>query len=124
MEKVYLSKTLLCSQLQGVTLCHENFQVSLIFYKFHFSLQVSTIENTQDHKSDLKISGVGFLVKFSEKGKSEIELDYDSTTGLLISRADSRGGGVSYNLCLLSRNYNCWKCLFAYTKDKNSDLAQ
>lgn len=56
---------------------------------------MSTIENTQDHKSDLKISGVGFLVKFSEKGTSEIELDYDSTTGLLISRADSRGGGVS-----------------------------
>jgi hypothetical protein len=70
-------------------------------HNFHFSLQVSTIENTQDHKSDLKISGVGFLIKFSEKGKSEIELDYDSTTGLLISRADSRGGGVSHILHLL-----------------------
>lgn len=66
---------------------------------------MSTIENTQDHKSDLKISGVGFLVKFSEKGTSEIELDYDSTTGLLISRADSRGGGVS-NIMHYRRNEN------------------
>ncbi|XP_023702268.1 teneurin-a isoform X2 [Cryptotermes secundus] len=64
-----------------------------ILFLRDYSNVVSTIENTQDHKSDLKISGVGFLVKFSEKGTSDIELDYDSTTGLLISRADSRGGG-------------------------------
>ncbi|KAJ9586714.1 hypothetical protein L9F63_019697, partial [Diploptera punctata] len=64
-----------------------------ILFLRDYSNVVSTIENTQDHKSDLKISGVGFLIKFSEKGKSEIELDYDSTTGLLTSRADSRGGG-------------------------------
>lgn len=55
---------------------------------------MSTIENTQDHKSDLKISGVGFLVKFLEKGKTEIDLEYDSTSGLLTSRSDSKGGGV------------------------------
>jgi len=54
--------------------------------------QVNTIENTQDGKSEIKISGVGFLEKFSEVGRSEIELDYDSNTGLLTSRADSNGG--------------------------------
>lgn len=48
---------------------------------------MSSIENTQDHKSELKISGVGYLVKLTEKGKSEIELDYDTNTGLLTSRA-------------------------------------
>ncbi|XP_068081732.1 teneurin-a [Anabrus simplex] len=64
-----------------------------ILFLRDYSNVVSTIENTQDHKSDLKISGVGFLVKFSEKGKTEIELEYDSTSGLLTSRSDSRGGG-------------------------------
>lgn len=58
-----------------------------------YSGVVSSIENTQDHKSDLKISGVGFLVKLSEKGRSEIALDYDSTTGLLTSRS---GGGETF----------------------------
>lgn len=48
---------------------------------------VSSIENTQDHKSELKMSGVGYLVKLSEKGRSEIELDYDMNTGLLTSRS-------------------------------------
>lgn len=52
-----------------------------------YSNVVSSIENTQDHKSELKISGVGYLVKLSEKGKSEIELDYDTNTGLLTSRS-------------------------------------
>lgn len=56
-----------------------------------YSNAVSSIENTQDHKSELKISGVGYLVKLSEKGRSEIELDYDMNTGLLTSRS-----GVSY----------------------------
>jgi teneurin len=55
-----------------------------------YSNAVSSIENTQDHKSELKISGVGYLVKLSEKGRSEIELDYDMNTGLLTSRS---GGG-------------------------------
>ncbi|XP_049862885.1 teneurin-a isoform X3 [Schistocerca gregaria] len=64
-----------------------------ILFLRDYSNVVSTIENTQDHKSDLKISGVGFLVKFLEKGKTEIDLEYDSTTGLLTSRSDSRGGG-------------------------------
>nr|CAD7259172.1 unnamed protein product [Timema shepardi] len=66
-----------------------------ILFLRDYSNVVSTIENTQDHKSDLKISGVGFLVKFTEKGKMEIELDYDSSTGLLTSRSDSHGGGGS-----------------------------
>lgn len=52
-----------------------------------YSNVVSSIENTQDHKSELKISGVGYLIKLSEKGKSEIELDYDMNTGLLTSRS-------------------------------------
>lgn len=56
-----------------------------------YSNVVSSIENTQDHKSELKISGVGYLVKLSEKGRSEIELDYDMNTGLLTSRS-----GVSH----------------------------
>ncbi|KAJ8966139.1 hypothetical protein NQ314_003718 [Rhamnusium bicolor] len=52
-----------------------------------YSNAVSSIENTQDHKSELKISGVGYLVKLSEKGRLEIELDYDMNTGLLTSRS-------------------------------------
>lgn len=55
-----------------------------------YSNVVSSIENTQDHKSELKISGVGFLVKLSERGRSEITLDYDSATGLLTSRSGGR----------------------------------
>lgn len=58
-----------------------------------YSNIVSSIENTQDHKSELKISGIGLLAKLTEKGKSEIELDYDSSTGLLNSRS---GGGETY----------------------------
>ncbi|CAH0560894.1 unnamed protein product [Brassicogethes aeneus] len=58
-----------------------------------YSNAVSSIENTQDHKSELKINGVGYLVKLSEKGKSEIELDYDLNTGLLTSRS---GGGETF----------------------------
>ncbi|XP_018334333.1 teneurin-a isoform X2 [Agrilus planipennis] len=55
-----------------------------------YSNAVSSIENTQDHKSELKISGVGYLEKLSVKGRSEIQLDYDMNTGLLVSRS---GGG-------------------------------
>lgn len=58
-----------------------------------YSNAVSSVENTQDHKSELKISGVGYLVKLSEKGRSEIELDYDTNTGLLTSRS---GGGETF----------------------------
>ncbi|XP_046747873.1 teneurin-a isoform X4 [Diprion similis] len=58
-----------------------------------YSNVVSSIENTQDHKSELKISGVGFLVKLSERGRSEIALDYDSSSGLLTSRS---GGSETY----------------------------
>ena len=61
-----------------------------------YSNAVSSIENTQDHKSDLKISGVGFLEKLSEKGRAEITLGYDSDTGLLTSRS-----GVSALLIFL-----------------------
>lgn len=50
---------------------------------------MSAIENSQDYKSELVISGAGNLVKFSEKGRSEITFNYDSSTGLLTSRADS-----------------------------------
>jgi hypothetical protein len=52
-----------------------------------YSNAVSSIENTQDHKSELKISGVGFLERLSEKGRAEITLGYDSDTGLLTSRS-------------------------------------
>lgn len=45
-----------------------------------------------DHKSELKISGVGYLVKLTEKGKSEIELDYDTNSGLLTSRSGVSDG--------------------------------
>ncbi|XP_044748405.1 teneurin-a isoform X3 [Coccinella septempunctata] len=58
-----------------------------------YSNMVSSIENTQDHKSELKISGVGYLVKLSERGRSEIELDYDMNSGLLTSRS---GGGETF----------------------------
>lgn len=53
---------------------------------------MSAIENSQDYKSELVISGAGNLVKFSEKGRSEIMFNYDSSTGLLTSRADSTAG--------------------------------
>ncbi|XP_011500847.1 PREDICTED: teneurin-a isoform X2 [Ceratosolen solmsi marchali] len=55
-----------------------------------YSNAVSSIENTQDHKSELKISGVGFLERLSEKGRAEITLGYDSDTGLLTSRSGGR----------------------------------
>ncbi|XP_015119824.1 teneurin-a [Diachasma alloeum] len=59
-----------------------------------YSGVVSSIENTQNHKSELKISAVGFLVKLSETGRSEIAFDYDSGgTGLLTSRS---GGGETF----------------------------
>lgn len=58
-----------------------------------YSNLVSSIENTQDHKSELKINNVGLLAKLAVKGKSEIELDYDPTSGLLNSRS---GGGETY----------------------------
>ncbi|XP_057656218.1 teneurin-a isoform X3 [Diorhabda carinulata] len=68
-----------------------------------YSNAVSSIENTQDHKSELKISGVGYLVKLSEKGRADIELDYDMNTGLLSSR--SRGSEtVMYNYDWLGRS--------------------
>lgn len=55
-----------------------------------YSNLVSSIENTQDHKSELKINNIGLLAKLAVKGKSEIELDYDTGSGLLLSRT---GGG-------------------------------
>ncbi|XP_076628810.1 teneurin-a transmembrane protein isoform X11 [Colletes latitarsis] len=58
-----------------------------------YSSVVSSIENTQDHKSELKISAVGFLEKLSERGRAEIALGYDGSTGLLTSRS---GGGETY----------------------------
>ncbi|XP_076303284.1 teneurin-a transmembrane protein isoform X10 [Lasioglossum baleicum] len=54
---------------------------------------VYSIENTQDHKSGLKISAVGFLEKLTERERSEIVLGYDGSTGLLTSRS---GGGDTY----------------------------
>lgn len=47
---------------------------------------MSAIENS-DYKAELLISGAGNLVKFSERGRSEITFNYDST-GLLTSRSD------------------------------------
>lgn len=58
-----------------------------------YSNLVSSIENTQDHKSELKISPNGYLVKITEKGKSEIEFEYDEN-GLMLSR--SEGGGETF----------------------------
>ncbi|XP_050491043.1 teneurin-a isoform X4 [Bombus huntii] len=58
-----------------------------------YSSVVNSIENTQDHKSELKISAVGFLEKLSERGRAEIALAYDGSTGLLTSRS---GGGETY----------------------------
>ncbi|XP_037919215.1 teneurin-a isoform X2 [Hermetia illucens] len=54
-----------------------------------YSSVVSSIENTQDHKSELQINGLGILTKLTEKNKFEIELDYDSNTGLLNSRSSN-----------------------------------
>ncbi|XP_011183401.2 teneurin-a isoform X2 [Zeugodacus cucurbitae] len=58
-----------------------------------YSNVVSSIENTQDHKSEIQINGIGIMTKLSEKGRQEIELDYDSNTGLLMSRSS---GGETY----------------------------
>lgn len=72
-----------------------------ILFLRDYSSVVSSIENTQDHKSELKISGIGFLVKLSEKGRSEIALDYDPISGLLTSRS-----GVSVILYTKLHMYN------------------
>lgn len=74
-----------------VSLFHQN-KFVLIFspnVTILFFFKVSAIENSQDYKSELVISGAGNLVKFSEKGRSEITFNYDSSTGLLTSRSDS-----------------------------------
>lgn len=52
-----------------------------------YSNVVNAIENTQDHKCELKISGIGFLEKLSERGRTEITFGYDSDSGLLTSRS-------------------------------------
>lgn len=66
-----------------------NEQLKSLYKKLIFCIfKVSAIENTQDHKSELNISGIGFLTKFVEKGRSEIVLDYDAASGLLTSRSD------------------------------------
>ncbi|KAL1116307.1 hypothetical protein AAG570_005802 [Ranatra chinensis] len=66
-----------------------------ILFLRDYSNVVSAIENTEDHKSELNISGVGFLTKFVEKDRSLVELDYEPRTGLLTSRADSSAAGGS-----------------------------
>lgn len=53
-----------------------------------YSNIVSSIENTQDHKSELKISANGLLIKILEKGRTEIEFDYDSNSGLMMSKSN------------------------------------
>ncbi|XP_063706613.1 teneurin-a isoform X5 [Culicoides brevitarsis] len=58
-----------------------------------YSNIVSSIENTQDHKSELKISPNGLLIKILEKGKSTVQFEYDSNTGLMNSRS---GGGETF----------------------------
>ena len=67
-----------------------------------YSSVVSSIENTQDHKSELKISAVGFLEKLSERGRAEIALAYDGSTGLLTSRS-----GVSMYRKITIHGSNC-----------------
>lgn len=62
-----------------------------------YSSVVSSIENTQDHKSELKISAVGFLEKLSERGRAEIALGYDGSTGLLTSRSGVRWSSSSFD---------------------------
>ncbi|XP_055616662.1 teneurin-a isoform X3 [Toxorhynchites rutilus septentrionalis] len=59
-----------------------------------YSNVVSSIENTQDHKSELKISSNGMLTRITErKEKSELQFDYDSNSGLLLSRT---GNGETF----------------------------
>ncbi|XP_066592793.1 teneurin-a [Prorops nasuta] len=64
-----------------------------ILFLRDYSSVVSSIENTQDHKSEIKISALGFLEKVSTGGRSEIALGYDGSTGLLTSRS---GGDETY----------------------------
>ncbi|XP_022828977.1 teneurin-a isoform X4 [Spodoptera litura] len=67
-----------------------------------YSNIVSSIENTQDHKLELKISGIGYLTRISEKGSTEMEFDYDASSGLLNSRSGA-GDTVIYNYDELGR---------------------
>ncbi|CRK90588.1 CLUMA_CG004290, isoform A [Clunio marinus] len=62
-----------------------------------YSSLVSSIENTQDHKLELKFSTNGFLTRLSDKGKSETVFDYDEN-GLILSRStDSETFIYQYN---------------------------
>ena len=47
---------------------------------------VSSIDSSQSHKLNLKISGLGNLVQISEKSFWKIDFHYDSNNGLLTSR--------------------------------------
>ena len=66
-----------------------------------YSNLVTSIENTQDYKSELKYSPNGFLMKISEKGKSLISFDYDDH-GLVLSRSGN-GETVIYQYNDLGR---------------------
>ncbi|XP_041781162.1 teneurin-a isoform X2 [Anopheles merus] len=59
-----------------------------------YSNVVSSIENGQDYKTELKISPSGLLTKVSARSgggrKVEVLLDYESNSGLLISRTEGQ----------------------------------
>jgi teneurin len=57
-----------------------------------YSNLVTSIENTQDYKAELKFSSLGFLTRVTEKGRSQIAFDYDEH-GLMLSRA---GNGETF----------------------------
>lgn len=63
-----------------------------LMFRRDYSNLVSSIETTQNHKTDLRITGIGFLTKLlQEGGRTEVDLEYDSSTGLLISKTDTKG---------------------------------
>jgi teneurin len=57
-----------------------------------YSNLVTSIENTQDYKAELKFSSNGFLTRITEKGKFQIFFDYDEH-GLMLSRS---GNGETF----------------------------
>ncbi|CAG9802441.1 unnamed protein product [Chironomus riparius] len=57
-----------------------------------YSNLVTSIENTQDYKAEMKFSSNGYLIRVTEKGKSQISFDYDEH-GLILSRS---GNGETF----------------------------
>ena len=67
-----------------------------IFVLRDYSNQVTSIENTKGHKCRLRMSRTRLLQEFSSPEGHNVTFDYYGSTGLLKSRVDSRGLGVSY----------------------------